>query len=388
MLASHQLWQQRVRAFAGATIFQAVLLTSFAAGADFKLLPPPKPVDATGDLVPKLEEARLYIHHKQAVEKYKVTGKGLTVAVIDTGVFAEHQDFAGRVSVAMDFTGGNNPKDEHGHGTHVAGIVAASGVNKGIAPECHIASLKVFGSSGEGSLDNITVALNWVVSNHAEYRISVVNMSLGTESNLSEFTETSDPFFKAIEQLKLRNICVVVAAGNEYGIYQKAGMSYPAIIPDTISVGAIYDRDVGPQSYGGLKATNAFITNPGQVTPFSQRLIGATGDNAGRYSTDVFAPGAPIVSTGISKPDAKSSMNGTSQATPITSGVIVMAQQHYLEKTGKLPTVNQVEEWIRNSSLTANDEDPGGKLDDVVNTNGEYRILDALALLDEIAKSR
>ena len=100
-----------------------------------------------------------------------VNGKGVTVAVLDTGIM-NHPDFDNRIAVFRDFV--NEKKvmyDDNGHGTHVAGILAGSGVlsrrkYRGIAPSAKIAALKVLDQNGNGSLKQILKALDWLLGNH------------------------------------------------------------------------------------------------------------------------------------------------------------------------------------------------------------------------------
>jgi hypothetical protein len=121
-------------------------------------------------------------------------------------------------------------------------------------------------------------------------------------------------------------------------------MAYPAILSETVSVGAVYDADGGEVTYNdGAKALSR---KPGHFTPFTQRLSDGTG---GALRMDVFAPGAPITSTGLNNPKTgMSTQHGTSQASPVTSGVILSMQQWYTKTHGgRLPSVDEIETWLR-----------------------------------------
>jgi serine protease len=161
-------------------------------------------------------------------------GKGtVNVVVIDTGIDYTHPDlkeaYAGGYNV---FTQTNDPKDDHGHGTHVAGIIAAAdndfGV-VGVAPEVRLWSVKVLQANGQGTDETVMAGLDWVISKkHENGGNWIVNLSLGaTSSSPAERTA----FAKAIDE----NILVVAAAGN-HGF---AVLDYPAAYDRVVAVSAI-----------------------------------------------------------------------------------------------------------------------------------------------------
>ena len=201
----------------------------------------------------------------KARQAFGVSGKGLAVATLDTGLNAAHVDFAGRVLPGRNFTddGGGDPHnttDGNGNGTSVGGIIAASGDHRGVAPEARIAPLKVLRNNGSGNFDWLDQALGWVLENHAENDISTVYLALGDSGNY-----TSDDSFakrslaKKIGALRQARVTVVAPAGNDYSRGNgQQGMSYPAILRDTISVGAVYTAEAGPFTYVG--AAKAFST--------------------------------------------------------------------------------------------------------------------------------
>ena len=99
-------------------------------------------------------------------------------------------------------------------------------------------------NDGGGSFDAVDQALNWVLDNHVTFNITVVSISLGDESNLTDdapFDESSTR--RLVGQLRELNIPVVVAAGNDYFQFKKQGMSFPTILRETVSVGAVYRGD-------------------------------------------------------------------------------------------------------------------------------------------------
>ena len=137
------------------------------------------------------------------------TGRGIGVAVIDTGVDAKHPYLAGRVALSLDFTGASVQRslgrDENGHGTHVAGII------RDIAPGAHIVDLKAMGADGSGFTSNVIAALNWAIDNKAAWNLQIVNISLG--HGVME-SESDDPLCQAVQQATDAGLLVTVAAGN------------------------------------------------------------------------------------------------------------------------------------------------------------------------------
>jgi len=113
-----------------------------------------------------------------------LTGKGIGVAVIDSGV-ANVPELRGRIAASVDFVDARGQGlDQNGHGTHVAGIIAAAGVGvnsdvRGVAPGAHIVSLKVLDAHGQGVAGNLIAAIDWATSHRDQYAIQVMNISIG-----------------------------------------------------------------------------------------------------------------------------------------------------------------------------------------------------------------
>lgn len=169
------------------------------------------------------------------VEAWSVT-KGdarIKIAILDTGIDRNHIDLADKIIAEKDFTGGNNPDDLYGHGTHVAGISAAV-TNNGIGVvgaghDCYLMNAKVLGDDGSGDHASIVEGIAWAVDNGAK----VINMSLGSFSS----TET---LRLAVEDAWKAGCVIIAAAGNE-GV--RIPM-YPAYYEDCIAVGASNERDI------------------------------------------------------------------------------------------------------------------------------------------------
>ncbi|QRM35414.1 S8 family serine peptidase [Microvirga sp. VF16] len=349
--------------------------------------PVEKPVQRDKPILTEIPEADRLIRAKLGRDHFKVSGKGLSVAVLDTGLRTTHIDFKGRVAAQRNFTsdyGGdqNNAADENGHGTNVAGIICANKDHIGIAPDSQVIPLKVLHNSGGGSFDAIKDALQWVLDHGETHNISAVCMSLGDSGNyVSDTGFPLDALQARIRALKAKGVVCCVAAGNDYFTHGSVqGMGYPAIFRETVSVGAVYDFDEGSFSYGS--GAKAFSTAADRITPFSQRLHETVG---GEAATDVFAPGAPIRSSGISNDRGESIQHGTSQATPVVTGVVLLVQELFFRAHNRLPAVDDVVQWLRSSSTRVVDGDDEN--DNVTHTNLAFRRVDALASLEAVSRS-
>ncbi|MFD3429170.1 S8 family peptidase [Nocardia fluminea] len=350
------------------------------------VVPVEKPLQSDLTVMPELLEVDLLVRAAEARTKFNVDGSGMTVAVLDTGLRTTHVDFAGRVRVGRNFTSDNNgsptdPSDGQGHGTNVAGIICAGGVHTGMAPRANIVPVKVLGNSGGGSFLAIRDALLWVLANRESLGISAVCMSLGaSDNNTSDADFAGDGIGEVMRKLTDAGVACCVAAGNDYFAHNSAqGMSYPAIFRHTISVGAVYDGDEGSFSYGS--GATALSTAPDRITPFSQRLHSSVG---GDCATDVFAPGAPTTSSGIRNDSGESIQHGTSQATPVVAGVVLLVQQFHLRVAGTMPSVADVRKWLLAGAVPIVDGDD--EEDNVVHTGQTFSRISAFGALTACAK--
>ena len=209
-------------------------------------------------------------------------GGGIKIAVLDTGIALTHPDLQDAILDAKDFTNSRSgPSDTLGHGTAVAGIMAArensSGVI-GVAPKSKLLIAKVLDDNGAGTARAVLDSLNWA----AEQGAHVISMSLGT---VTEVPGLHQEIKKAAKRCR-----IICAAGNEGP--DLGTVNYPARFPETISVGAIDRRR--------------------KIAKFSSR--GGT--------VDIVAPGDRILTT--YPPRGLARMNGTSMATPLVSGVVAL----------------------------------------------------------------
>ena len=227
-----------------------------------------------------------------------LTGSGVKVAVLDTGVDADHPDLVDRVVDVQDFTG-EGAEDRDGHGTHVASTVAGTGAasdgaRAGMAPDADVIAGKVLGSMG-GQDSWIIEGMEWAVASGAD----VVNMSLGTPQP----TDCTDPIAQAMDALGDETL-FVVAAGN-LGGPQMIGS--PGCAEGAFTVGAV-DPEAG-------------------TARFSSR--GPTLDH--RVKPDISAPGVAI--TGAQAGGEYVQMSGTSMASPHVAGAAALVRQAHPDWT-------------------------------------------------------
>lgn len=248
-------------------------------------------------------------------KQLKLTGAGVAVAVVDTGVDSSHPALVGKVSLQLCFVSGGcgSALDSSGHGTHVASLIASSGIGApaGIAPGAQLLSLKVLGKGGKGKASDVLAALDWLLANGPGAKVRVVNLSLGSDAVFEGTCNAADPLTaKAIAKLRAKGMAVVAAAGNSAS---SKGLSAPACLRGAIAVGAVYTADYGTLSFGDLCSDSP--AKVGQMTCFSnwsQRL-------------DLTAPGAMLVGA---RPGAGTAvLAGTSQASPIAAGVAALILQ-------------------------------------------------------------
>ena len=226
------------------------------------------------------------------------TGKGVRVAVLDTGLDLGHPDFAGRQIASKSFISGQDVQDGHGHGTHCIGT--ACGPRQpgqlpryGVAYGAEIFAGKVLSNQGSGSDGGILAGINWAVTS----RCAIVSMSLGAATQVGQ--SFSRIFEEAARRALAAGTLIIAAAGNESarpGLIASVG--HPANCPSIISVGALNSQlGVAPFSCGGINPQG------GQV--------------------DIAGPGVAVRSS-WPRPTLYRTINGTSMATPHVAGIAAL----------------------------------------------------------------
>jgi subtilisin family serine protease len=215
------------------------------------------------------------------------TGLGVNVAVIDTGIDRDHPDLADNIAGGVNYVGTarwkpvnpNKWDDGNGHGTHVAGIIAALdndiGV-VGVAPEASLYAVRVLGNSGSGYVSDVVAGLEWAILNDMD----ICNMSLGTNTSVQSLREACDA-------AAAYGLLLVAAAGNDGG-----AVDYPAAYSSVIAVAAVDNSDTRPSwsSYGP--------------------------------SVELAAPGVDVYSTW--KGGGYKTIGGTSMAAPHVAGTLAL----------------------------------------------------------------
>ena len=248
------------------------------------------------------------------------TGKGVTVAVLDTGI-DNLPDFSGRLIGGVDLSGENNPfQDSYGHGTFVAGLIAGNGASSGgqysgEAPGANLVSVKVAGASGKTDLAALILGLQWAVDHQGSYGIKILNMSLGFQAAMSTVI---NPLDQAVQAVWNSGIAVVVSAGNA-GPFNGTILS-PGDDPLVITVGAL--DDMASSSVSGDEMTDFSSAGPTSPDGWAKPDL----VTSGRSVVSLAAPGSTIYD---SYPSARvGSANfvgsGTSFSSAITSGAAAL----------------------------------------------------------------
>jgi cysteine-rich repeat protein len=245
---------------------------------------------------------------------FSYRGAGTTIAIIDTGVDYTHPDLGGCFGPGCKVIGGydfvNNdgdPADDHGHGTHVAGISAGNGILQGVAPEASLLAYKVLNSSGSGSAENVIAAIERAAdpnddgdpSDHA----TVMNLSLGGSG------DENDPESAAIDNAAAVGVLAVVAAGNSGWDATHFTVGSPGTARTALTVGAADDADVLAPFTSRGPTWLARLIKPEIIAPGVDICAARWGTAwAGRECLDTL----------------HASLSGTSMATPHVAGVAAL----------------------------------------------------------------
>ncbi len=270
--------------------FAAVTGTVLVTEADTVLHPAGRTYEYTssGTVTDELRPEQWNLDDLQAERVWQaVTGEDQVIAIVDTGVDGDHPDLADRLVEVWSATGRDELVDDQGHGTHVAGIAAASvgddyGV-AGLAPEAGLMSVQVTGEDGSAYASDVSRGVIWA----ADHGATVINISLAGPRE-------SQVLNAAIDHAVDAGVVVVVAAGNAHG--NGNPVMYPASHPRVLAVGALRDAE-------------------------TRSAFSSTGDYV-----DIAAPGSAIMST---RPrDAWGYASGTSMAAPLVAGAAALLRSH------------------------------------------------------------
>ena len=271
------------------------------------------------------------------------TGAGVVVAVLDSGLDTDNMDLGDNLLAETCFadndgaidgmgrcpngsdrqTGPGAAEDDAGHGTHVTGIVTSNGsvAPIGVAPNAGIVAVRItYGPSFSGAFSffsEVVAGLNYIINN-PQLGVQIINMSVGTNALYNGDCDNADANTMAgaaaVDTLRLSGVVTFASAGNNGSTTQ---MTLPACIANVVSVGASDDND---------NAANF------------------TNSNA---STDIFAPGVNVISSGIG--DVTANASGTSMASPTAAGCAAL-----LIESADATTPDQIETWLESSAIQVN----------------------------------
>ena len=249
--------------------------------------------------------------HCQYNQKNQLLGKGVTVAVMDTGMML-HPQLQTNALFFRDFVNSRQEfYDDNGHGTQVCGIIGSTQI--GMAPQCKLIALKVLDENGGGDIVYSMKGFRWILENQEKYNIRIVNISMGMKPGVNLWGE--ERILRAVEMLWDMGIVVVAAAGNLGP--SEGSITIPGLSKKIITVGT---ADVMNSGRGSL-----------------QKLI---------LKPDLVAPGANIVSCNskFREGNLYTKKSGTSMATPVVSGAVALL----LSKEPNL-TNEEIKKRLKNS---------------------------------------
>lgn len=283
-----------------------------------------------------------------------LTGQAQSVCVLDTGADLQHPDLQEKIVAQHCFCASSdcchnelsedtNATDDNGHGTHVAGIIAAQGNLLGIANQANLVIVKVLDFEGNGNEIDLINAINWCTENSEEYNISAISLSLGADCDLAPWLcsqntceDLSSFLQEEIDSAIAKNISVVIATGNQYNYTH---ISWPSCHLGVTRVGSSDKTDLNISSF----------TNRNSLL----KLL-AVGD-----SVNSTMPGYNVyLNTEYSYPQNYSEMSGTSMATPMVSGAIAILKQ-YLSLSSQTKNPSQIETVLNDTGKRIDDSSSG-----------------------------
>lgn len=268
--------------------------------------------------------------HKQRYNNINLTGISFGICILDTGINYSHPDLGGclgstcKVVDGYDFVNSDaNPMDDHGHGTHVAGIASANGSLTGVSPDSILLAVKVCNSAGLCSDSDILNGISWCISNKVKYNITVLSMSFGGGSYSTYCDEDGSAnglYSDIINNATSNNITVVVSTGNSGST---TSIGSPACIANSTSVSSINKDET--------------------ISSFSNR----------NKITNFMAPGNSINSTyydGSYHVDS-----GTSMSAPFVSGSVALLQQYNNLNKNSWLKVSEIKSTFNNTARNVTD---------------------------------
>lgn len=286
-----------------------------------------------------------------------LTGKGVVIGVLDSGIDTGHPDLADAVVHQHHFLNrgddvGPGAEDGHGHGTNVTGIVTANGavVGPGVAPDAQIVAIQVLDSQNRGWVSDWVAGVDHIVSGNDSLGVQVINMSLVTDAlySTADCDAQQPAFAAAVQAARDQGIVIFASSGNKGST---TSMGAPACLSASVAVGAVYDSDLGREPNSGTYQTQFGGSWPACADdPATLTTVTCFTNRTGKLA--LVAPGARITSTGLGS--GISTFTGTSQASPHVAGVAALMLE-------KQPTLSAAEivAIMQESPTMVHDSDTG-----------------------------
>nr|BAL57564.1 peptidase S8/S53 [uncultured Chloroflexota bacterium] len=299
----------------------------------------------------KLSESVGVIKADRVWNELGITGVGVNVALLDTGVDLTHPDLADNIVAQKCFSRGaclpgntdqgNNAQDFTGHGTHIAGIITGRGQTspRGVAPDAGLVVVRVLTGSGAGFTSDVISGLDWVVANQAQLQVKIINLSLGGgayQGTCDQADANTRLYAEAVRAAREVGIIIFAAAGNS-GFLDK--MMAPACIADVVAVGSTYDADFGTVTLANCTDENVTV----------DQVVCASNSST---ALDLLAPGVAIDSTALG--GGQSQQSGTSMSTAQASAVAALMLQANPDLTP-----SEIETILKNTGVPVTDHRTG-----------------------------
>jgi subtilisin family serine protease len=288
------------------------------------------PTDGTGVSTPTVLYQTNYpiLVGANVLQQKGITGRGVTIAVLDTGLWQDPgQNYLFRVLASIDVVGGGSGPvtgDGYGHGTHITSIAAGGATNiyggdLGIAPQADLVIVQAFNAEGSGRYSDVIAGLNWVVANQKKYNIRVLNLSFGATP---ESAYWNDPLNQAVMAAWKAGIVVVAAAGNSGPTPMTIGV--PGNVPYVITAGALTDNYT-PYNLSDDRLASFSSTGPTYEGFVKPEVVAPGGHMVASMQSNSYL--ANIDRGSMSPLENLFTMSGTSQAAAVTTGVVALMLQ-------------------------------------------------------------